>query len=40
VVRWQEHSAVSYAYPVDVARTRELYRVVPLRVHRDDEAEL
>lgn len=38
-VRWKEHSPVSYAYSANGTRTTELYRIVPLRVHRDDQPE-
>lgn len=38
-LRWEEHSPASYAYPANGARTRQLYRIVPLRVHRDDQPE-
>lgn len=38
-VRWQEHTPVSYANPHGGAEQRELYRVVPLRVHPDYQPE-
>jgi len=38
-VRWQEHGPVSYAYPAVGPRTKELYKVVPLRVHADHQPE-
>ncbi|MGH3692417.1 MAG: hypothetical protein ACRDRX_00150 [Pseudonocardiaceae bacterium] len=38
-VRWEEHSSVFCAYAAGSAQQRELYRVVPLRVHRDDQSE-
>jgi hypothetical protein len=39
LVRWQEHAPVSYAFPSEGPRQSELYRVVPLRVHPDDQPE-
>lgn len=38
-VRWEEHEPASYAYAAGGQRTTELYRIVPLRVHLDDEPE-
>lgn len=38
-VRWQEHAPVSYAYPAAGSRAKELYKVVPLRVHPDHQPE-
>ena len=38
-VHWQEHAEVSYAYPAGGTRQRELYKVIPLRVHPDNQPE-
>lgn len=39
-VRWEEHSPSWYAFAADGSRPhRELYRVVPLRVHGDNDPE-
>lgn len=38
-VRWEEHAPVSHAYPADGTRQSELYKVVPLRVHPNDQPE-
>lgn len=39
-VRWVDRGGVHYAYPAAGSRTKELYKVVPLRVHPDRQPEL
>ena len=38
-LRWIDRAGVSYAYPATGSRTKELYKVVPLRVHPDNQPE-
>jgi len=39
-VRWEDHAPASYAYAADGSRSGELYRVVALSVHPDNQPEL
>jgi hypothetical protein len=38
-LRWEDRGGLLYAFPAAGDDTRELYRVVPLRVHGDDQPE-